>query len=256
MKQCATMATMSEYIQQTEANDGIRFSWNVWPASRLDAAQLIVPVSCLYTPMKERADFPPVMYDPVVCSRCRAILNPFCQVDLRTKAWVCCMCACRNTFPPQYAGMTEQNLPAELMPQFTTLEYTITLLLDQESPPESKLVIVGKRRKPETSTGWSLRSAELHTNIFIPAFFQKAPVTPMIFLYVMDTCLEEAEFSNLKSAIQQSIATLPPSTLVGLITFGRMVHIHRLNSGPIAKSWVFKGTKDYTGAQIQVGLSD
>ncbi|KAL7057158.1 hypothetical protein AAHC03_019138 [Spirometra sp. Aus1] len=196
---------MSEYIQQTEANDGIRFSWNVWPASRLDAAQLIVPVSCLYTPMKERADFPPVLYDPVVCSRCRAILNPFCQVDLRARAWVCCICACRNTFPPQYAGMTEQNLPAELMPQFTTLEYTIT----------------------------------------------KAPTTPMIFLYVMDTCLEEVEFTNLKSSIQQSIAALPPSTLVGLITFGRMVHIHRLNSGPIAKSWVFKGTKDYTGAQIQ-----
>ena len=41
--------------------------------------------------------------------------------------------------------------------------------------------------------------------------------------------------------------------MIGLITFGRMVHIHELNSGPIAKSWVFKGTKDYTGEQIQVG---
>lgn len=76
------MASMSEYIQQTEASDGIRFSWNTWPASRLDAAQLVVPISCLYTPMKERENLPPIMYDPVVCARCRGILNPFCQVGI------------------------------------------------------------------------------------------------------------------------------------------------------------------------------
>lgn len=80
------MASMSEYIQQTEANDGIRFSWNTWPSSRLDAAQLVVPISCLYTPMKEREGLPPIMYDPVVCSRCRGILNPFCQVCAPTVA--------------------------------------------------------------------------------------------------------------------------------------------------------------------------
>lgn len=74
------MASMSEYIQQTEANDGIRFSWNTWPASRVDAGQLIVPISCLYTPMKERENLPHIAYDPVVCTRCRGILNPFCQV--------------------------------------------------------------------------------------------------------------------------------------------------------------------------------
>ncbi len=93
----------------------------------------------------------------------------------------------------------------------------------------------------------------------------------------MDTCLEDAEFVALKvsvicrcsappsirfglvkhrtffqGSIQQLITTLPPNALIGLITFGRMVHIHELNSGPIAKSWVFKGTKDYTGTQIQV----
>ncbi|VDM20714.1 unnamed protein product, partial [Hydatigera taeniaeformis] len=199
------MVSMSEYIQQTEASDGIRFSWNTWPASRLDAAQLVVPISCLYTPMKERENLPPIMYDPVVCTRCRGILNAFCQVDVRSKCWNCCLCSSRNTFPPQYAGMTEQNLPAELMPQFTTIEYTIT----------------------------------------------KAPTPPPIFLVVMDTCLEEVEFNALKNAIQQLVATLPPNCMVGLITFGRMVHIHELNSGPIAKSWVFKGTKDYAGDQIQ-----
>jgi len=28
-------------------------------------------------------------------------------------------------FPPQYAGITEQHQPAELIPQFSTIEYTL-----------------------------------------------------------------------------------------------------------------------------------
>lgn len=49
-----------------------------------------------------------------------------------------------------------------------------------------------------------------------------------------------------------SLSFLPPHAFVGLITFGKMVHVHELEAGPISKSWVFKGTKDYTGNQIQV----
>ncbi|KAF6769737.1 hypothetical protein AHF37_11193 [Paragonimus kellicotti] len=104
--------------------------------------------------------------------------------------------------------MTEEKLPAELMPQFTTLEYTIP----------------------------------------------KAPCIPPIFVFVVDTCIEEPEFTQLKESLQMSLSFLPPNALVGLITFGKMVHVHELETGPIAKSWVFKGTKDYTGNQIQVLL--
>jgi len=73
------MATYQEFIQQNEDRDGVRFSWNVWPSSRLEATRMVVPLSCLYTPLKDRPDLPPIMYDPVACTRpnCRAILNPF-----------------------------------------------------------------------------------------------------------------------------------------------------------------------------------
>ena len=62
-----------------------------------------------------------------MCARasCKAILNPMCQVDFRAKLWVCNFCFNRNTFPPQYAAISEQNQPAELIPQFSTLEYTV-----------------------------------------------------------------------------------------------------------------------------------
>lgn len=92
------MATYEEYIQQNEDRDGIRFTWNVWPSSRIEATRLVVPLGCLYQPIKERTDLPPIQYDPVQCTRnnCRAILNPLCQVDYRAKLWVCNFCFQRN----------------------------------------------------------------------------------------------------------------------------------------------------------------
>ncbi|XP_049818088.1 protein transport protein Sec23A isoform X2 [Aethina tumida] len=135
------MATYDEYIQQNEDRDGIRFTWNVWPSSRLEATRLVVPVGCLYQPIKERPDLPPIQYDPVLCTRnnCRAILNPLCQVDYRAKLWVCNFCFQRNPFPPQYAAISEQHQPAEIMPMFSTIEYTITRA--QCLPPIYLLVV-------------------------------------------------------------------------------------------------------------------
>ncbi|XP_006824846.1 protein transport protein Sec23A [Saccoglossus kowalevskii] len=122
------MATYQEFIQQAEERDGVRFSWNVWPSSRLEATRMVVPLGCLFTPLKERPDLPPIQYDPVLCGRptCRAILNPLCQVDYRAKLWACNFCFQRNPFPPQYRAISEQHQPAELIPQFSTIEYTLT----------------------------------------------------------------------------------------------------------------------------------
>uniref|UniRef100_A0A1B6D2P7 Protein transport protein SEC23 n=1 Tax=Clastoptera arizonana TaxID=38151 RepID=A0A1B6D2P7_9HEMI len=135
------MTTYEEFIQQNEERDGVRFTWNVWPSSRLEATRLVVPVGCLYQPLKERPDLPPIQYDPVLCTRntCRAILNPLCQVDYRAKLWVCNFCFQRNPFPPQYAAISEHNQPAELIPSFSTIEYTIVRA--QSMPPIFLLVV-------------------------------------------------------------------------------------------------------------------
>lgn len=92
------MATYEEFIQQNEDRDGIRFTWNVWPSSRIEATRLVVPLVSLYQPLKERPDLPPIQYEPVLCTRntCRAVLNPMCQVDYRAKLWVCNFCFQRN----------------------------------------------------------------------------------------------------------------------------------------------------------------
>nr|CAD7590259.1 unnamed protein product [Timema genevievae] len=109
------MTTYEEFIQQNEDRDGVRFTWNVWPSSRLEATRLVVPLGCLYQPLKER------------------------PVDYRAKLWVCNFCLQRNPFPPQYAAISEQHQPAELIPIFSTIEYTITRA--QCLPPIFLLVV-------------------------------------------------------------------------------------------------------------------
>lgn len=83
---------------------------------------------------------------------------------------------------------------------------------------------------------------------------QRGPPTPLIFLYVVDTCLEEEDLQALKESLQMSLSLLPHNALVGLITFGRMVQVHELSCEGIAKSYVFRGTKDLSSKQIQVSV--
>ncbi len=100
-------------------------------------------------------------------------------MDFRAKLWVCNFCFNRNTFPPQYAAISEGNVPAELIPQFSTLEYTIA----------------------------------------------RAPAMPPVFLFVVDTCMDEEELSALRESLQMSLSLLPQNAMVGLITFGKMVQV-------------------------------
>ena len=48
-----------------------------------------------------------------------------------------------------------------------------------------------------------------------------------------------------------SLSLLPPHALVGLITYGTMTQVHELGYTECAKSYVFRGSRDYTGKQIQ-----
>ncbi len=74
---------------------------------------------------------------------------------------------------------------------------------------------------------------------------------PPIFFFVVDTCLIEEDMIALREALTVTLSLLPPKALVGLITFGTMVQVHELGFAEIPKSYVFRGSKDYTQTQIQ-----
>lgn len=46
---------------------------------------------------------------------------------------------------------------------------------------------------------------------------------PPIFLYVVDTCIDDDDLKALKDSLVVSLSLLPPHALVGLITYGTMV---------------------------------
>ena len=193
------LAGMSGDFHEVEATDGVRFSWNVWPSSRLEATRMVVPLGCLYTPLKPIAELPLLPYEPVVCKgTCSSVLNPFCRIDFKAKIWVCPFCFQRNHFPPHYSEVNENNLPAELIPNYTTIEYALP----------------------------------------------RAPAGPPVFLWVIDTCLDEAELQALKDSLEQALQLLSstaPNALLGLITFGTTVQIHELGYEHCAKSYTFSG---------------
>ena len=119
-------------VTSLEQTHGVRLSFHTWSSSRLEATRIIAPIGALYTPLAQLppSSAPPsaLPYEPVRCSSisCSAVLNPYCQVDFRSKLCVCPFCNNRNHFPPHYAeNISEQNLPAELIPQFTTCEYEL-----------------------------------------------------------------------------------------------------------------------------------
>ncbi len=181
-----------------EDRDGVRFSWNVWPTSKIETARIVVPLGCLYTPLKETTDLHTLPYEPVQCKKCSGILNPYARVDYRSKVWVCPICFNRNNFPAHYAGIDEQKLPAELIPNFTTIEYTLQ-----------------RTRAPQP-----------------------------VFLYVVDTVINEDEMGHVRAELTKSLNLLPPTALVGLITFGSMVNIYELGYEACAKAFTFRGDKN------------
>jgi protein transport protein SEC23 len=70
-------------FQASEDRDGVRFSWNEWPNSKVDASRVVVPLGCLYTPLKSIEGIPPALeYEPIRCKqpKCGAVLNPFWYV--------------------------------------------------------------------------------------------------------------------------------------------------------------------------------
>ncbi|KAB2623244.1 transport protein SEC23-like [Pyrus ussuriensis x Pyrus communis] len=117
---------MSEMANtDAEGIDGVRMTWNVWPRTKVEASKCVIPLAACISPIRSHPDIPTLPYAPLRCKTCSAALNPFARVDFTAKIWICPFCYQRNHFPPHYAAISETNLPGELYPQYTTLQYAL-----------------------------------------------------------------------------------------------------------------------------------
>ena len=101
-------------------------SWNVLPSNPIDLQRYIVPCGIHYTPLKQVENLQILEYEPLTCKICKSVIAPQFQIDFRSKSWSCPFCESKNMFPTIYAqNISEQNLPAELLPEATTIEYKL-----------------------------------------------------------------------------------------------------------------------------------
>lgn len=112
-------------IEAAEEQDGIRFTLNVFPSTSHEAKDCVIPLASLYKPILCRPGLVVAPYEPIVCSNalCRAILNPHCFLDYATKMWTCRLCLNRSPLPPGYISSGAENLPVEVLPENSTIEY-------------------------------------------------------------------------------------------------------------------------------------
>ncbi|ODV84412.1 hypothetical protein CANARDRAFT_29267 [[Candida] arabinofermentans NRRL YB-2248] len=134
-------------IYEIEDIDGVRFNWNAFPVTRLEADNMATPVGCLYTPLLAREDLPLANYEPQACRKCRGILNVFSQIDLGTKTWTCTCCNTRSPLPTHYHSISAENLPIELTPAASTIEYVLSK--PPPPPPPVFMYVIDLCQEPE-----------------------------------------------------------------------------------------------------------
>ncbi|KAK8682715.1 hypothetical protein V6N13_055090 [Hibiscus sabdariffa] len=203
-----------------EGVDGVRMTWNVWPRTKLEASKCVVPLAASIAPIRPHPDIPTLTYAPLRCRTCSAVLNAYSQVDFAAKIWICPFCYQRNHFPQHYAVISETNLPCELYPQHTTVQYSLQANANSNNP-------------------------------------SSAPQLQPVFVFVLDTCMIEEELGFAKSAMKQAIGLLPEHALVGFVSFGTQAQVHELGFTEMTKVYVFKGSKEVSKEHVleQLGLS-
>ena len=198
-------------ISKEESQNGVRMSWNVLPTNAVDLQRYVIPCGIHYTPLKKVDNLQLLEYEPIQCKTCKSVLAPSYQVDFRSKAWACPFCYTKHVFPTEYAThISEDTLPAELLPESTTIEY--------------------KLNRKESQ--WP------------------------VFMFLIDTAVDESELNELKETIQSTLSSIPPECGIAMIVYGTMCQVVELGFTDFPKMYVFKGDKKYTPAEIteQLGL--
>eukprot|EP00250_Pteridium_aquilinum_P002668 c12892_g1_i1 orf=88-2388(+) len=208
-------------FSELEVSEGLRWTWNAWPCSRKEAEQMVIPLAIMCCPLSPIPDLALLPYAPLPCSACHALLNPYARLDAASNVWTCPFCSRLNSLPTSYHhhAAAQHSLPAELFPTHTCVEYLL--------PP---------------STG--------HYAITYP-HHQHVPPSPA-FLFLLDTSLPAEDLAGLKKAISQTLSLLPDNASVGLVSFGRQVHVHDLSfTHDCMKAIVFQGERELPYDRIQ-----
>lgn len=173
----------------------------------------------LVSPGREISPGPQIIQrDPHRCQNCGAYANLYCNILLVSGQWQCVICRKLNGSEGEYIAPSKEALR----------------VLPELSSPVIDFVQTGNNRPG-----------------FIPV--SDSRMTAPIVL-VIDECLDEAHLQHLQSSLHAFIDSLPPTTRIGIILFGRTISVYDFSEESGASADVLPGNKSPTQEALKALL--
>ncbi|KAM7274981.1 hypothetical protein ACFE04_016847 [Oxalis oulophora] len=162
----------------------------------------------LVSPGREISLGPQVIQrDPHRCHNCGAYANIYCHILIGSGQWQCVICRNLNGSEGEYVAPTKEELC-----NFPEL-----------SSPLVDYIQTGNKRPS-----------------FVPASDSRASA-PIIL--VIDECLDEPHLQHLQSSLHAFVESIPPTTRIGIILYGRTVSVYDFSEESVASADVLPGDK-------------
>ncbi|KAK1281092.1 hypothetical protein QJS04_geneDACA004692 [Acorus gramineus] len=170
----------------------------------------------LVSPGREIAQGPQTVYrSPHRCQNCGAYSNLYCKILLESGQWQCMICKKLNGSEGEYIASSRDVLQHCTELSFSAIDYIQT----------------GNSRPG-----------------YIPAPDTRR--TSPVFL-VIDECLDEAHLQHLQGSLHAFVDSLPPSTRIGIISYGRTVSVYDFSETSTASADVLPGDKSPTQESLK-----
>uniref|UniRef100_A0A803N4K5 Protein transport protein SEC23 n=1 Tax=Chenopodium quinoa TaxID=63459 RepID=A0A803N4K5_CHEQI len=160
------------------------------------------------SPGREVAQGPQVIQrDSHRCQGCGAYPNPYCNVIPTSGQWQCIVCCNLNGSDGEYVASSKAEL---------------------RSFPELSSFVVDYVQTGNRLSG------------FVPVSDSRTSA-PLIL--VIDECLDEPHLQHLQSSLHAFVDSLPPTTRIGIVLYGRTVSVYDFSEDSTASADVLSGDK-------------
>ncbi|CAI9104853.1 OLC1v1003636C1 [Oldenlandia corymbosa var. corymbosa] len=146
-----------------------------------------------------------IQRDPHRCQNCGSYSNLYCNILLGSGQWQCVICRNLNTSGGEYIASSKEEL--RNLPELS-------------SPSVEYVQTVNKRPG------------------FIPVSDSRA-TGPIVL--VIDECLDEVQLQHLQSSLHAFVDSLPPTTRLGIVLYGRAVSVYDFSEESTASADVLPG---------------
>ncbi|PON88785.1 Sec23/Sec [Trema orientale] len=170
----------------------------------------------LVSPGREISPGPQIIQrDPHRCQSCGAYANNYCNILTGSGQWQCVICRKLNGSAGEYIASSKEDLC-----NFPEL-----------ASPIVDYVQTGNKRPGFVPVSDSRTSAPI--------------------VLVIDECLDEPHLQHLQSSLHAFVDSLPPTTRIGIVLYGRTVSVYDFSEESVASADVLPGEKSPTQESLK-----